>query len=370
MPDLGLIRERARARVAKEFGAAKAPGTEGLKSLGFIPSGISTQSLQLDLAIGRPGIPVGRMTQVIGRDGHGKSTLAMHIAAEAISMGACVAIQDAEGAYEAWRLRKLGADPEGFEPLVPECLEDMHGMTEAFIQETRKADPDIPILVILDTPDGVHAKAAMDAEVGVSLPAIDSRCNGVMVPRIANFAARYKAALVVVQQINPVFASGGWKPAYAEKEYDTKGGESWKFRASLRMQVKRGKTDEAKKQESSAINTKVVNLKNKLAAPFRVAEYQLNYEFGIDKYEDLFEGCKKLKVISGGGGGRYRFKYRKMDESIYRKEFPEIVNQFGGPDKFRRRMLKKAVRMEFIRAYGIWDEQPPAESDAEKEAEA
>ena len=138
-----------------------------------------------------------------------------------------------------------------------------------------------------------------------------------------------------------------------------------KYRASLRLFVKKGAIEEDK----GAMVTKVEIIKNKLAPPFLTAAYRLDFMKGIDKYEDLWDAAKEMKMLTGGGGGRYTVHFRKGPVKIFQKEWKAMVDRKGGPDKFRDLMTKRAIRLQLMRPYGLI-EYSVAESDAEKDPSA
>jgi recombination protein RecA len=361
--------EKVRAHLRKRF-PDQVPDTGEELAFGFIPWGVSTQSLVLDLCIGRPGIPAGRVTQILGLDGEGKSSLAMHIMAETLRLGGYVGLQDTEGAYESYRLFQLGvtkAQMQNIQPLEGESLEEVYEMGFGFVKEMGRQHLDVPVLLLLDSLDGVHAEAAMEAAPDESLPMIDARINGVNFPKLAFRAAKYKVAVVAISQLTTVVQQGfsGGNKWNQGPEMTTKGGKSIKYRASLRLHVKKGAVD----QDKSGMINKVEIIKNKLAPPFQTAEYRLDFGHGIDKYVDLWEGGKMMGMITGGGGGRWTIHFRKDSVRIYQKEWEEVVESKGGIDKLRIMMLKRAIRKNLIRPYGV-QEIPCAESSAEREPDA
>lgn len=363
------ILDTARTALRKTYGEDFVPdGATQQVQLGFIPCGISTQSLVLDLCIGRPGIPCGRVTNILGLDGEGKSTLAMHILAECFRLGGIAGVQDSEAAHEDYRLYQLGVTAEMFEnrqPLIPSNLEELYDMSFTFIKSIGKQMRGKPWMLLLDSMDGLHTEAQMDADTEDSLPMADARLNGVQFPRLCNYAGIYKCAIVAVSRLttkmNQGFGAARWGQG---EQLDTKGGKAIKFGSTLRFHVKKGKVEEDK----SAMLTKVDIIKNKVAPPFQIAEYRLDFNNGIDKYYDLWEAGKKMKMISGGGGGRYIVHFKKDELRIYQKDWVQVVKDKGGPDRLRELMTKRAIRKGLIRPYGI-QEIPLAECEAERSPE-
>src|SRR5262245_60654630 len=201
IPNKALATLDIRKAMRKKFGRLQFPTAKELDSLGFIPDGISTQSLEIDLAIGRPGIPRGRLTQILGLDGSGKSTLVTHLIAELQRQGGLAVLCDTEGSYEKWRLKLLGVDYDELEWFRPRSLEEMYQMARTFIELFVPANPTTPLGIFIDSLDGLHADGAMAAEAGESLPRIDARVNGTENPKLVDLAGRYKVALVYCSQL-------------------------------------------------------------------------------------------------------------------------------------------------------------------------
>jgi len=359
--------DAVRAKLLKKYGAAKVDS----ELLSHIPYGISTQSLQLDLAIGRPGVPAGRVVQILGIDGVGKSTIVHHLCAEALLLDGYVISLDAEQAIDESRAYHMGFDvnSERVLSLMPYTLEELFGMAGMAIKEVAsvRESPDIPILVAIDSLDGLPTMAQREREDAEDkFVAAASRVINDHLPALLLTASQEKATMVFVSQLTTKFG-GGWRPGFAGPEYDTRGGLGIKYRASLRIQVKRGPFLGDSKDDRPGFTNKIEIIKNKVAPPFKKCEYDMLFESGIDKYSDLFEAGQVIRLISGGGGGRYTVKLKKAEHHIYKKEWPKLVDDQGGPDKFRKRMTRTAIRRGFLKPYGQVAEQPPAESEAEKD---
>src|SRR5207253_7960825 len=218
-------------------GADRVPTAREAAEFGFIPFGISTQSLCLDLSIGRPGLPAGRLTQILGLDGHGKSSLATSIMAETQRIGGHAVLVDTEGSYEAWRLRKLGVRVRSpmhhddcdckefcagaYEPLWPQTLEELFGMCQTYITQFRKDNPDTPLTVVVDSLDGLPPEARAEADHDESLPMVNARVIGERLPKLITAVARYKPVLIFVSQLTTK-ANSGFRGRWSGPEYDTK----------------------------------------------------------------------------------------------------------------------------------------------------
>src|SRR5712691_573154 len=143
---------KARTRFVKKFGEHSILAAADTQALSYIPYGISAQCLALDLAIGRPGFPAGRMTEIVGKTNQGKSTLAYNVLAQCQRQGGVSMLFETENAYEAWRLIQLGVNTEALWLVQPDTVEQLYEEMEAAIHEVRVTQKfHGPVVIVVDT---------------------------------------------------------------------------------------------------------------------------------------------------------------------------------------------------------------------------
>ena len=340
---------------------------KNIKELGsFVPYGISTQSLCLDMAIGCPGIPGGRMTQIYGLDGCGKSSLCCHLLAEVQRMGGQAVLFDTEDCYDLERAKRMGVNLNQLDLLEPDDLEEMLDMlgdyTSDFYGDHEK---DTPLLFIVDSMEGVMPRSMQEAGADDKFVGAAARLLGAHIPKILkNICREHKATLVIVSQQYDKVGGTSW---HGVQEKEVKGGRTIKYRASLRLEIKarQGQTNQIIDATGSIMGyrNEMKIWKNKSAAPFVEADYWLTFDKGIDKYRDVYEAAVELGALNPGGGGVVKGKIGKLEVEFRGKDnWPQYCDEYGGVDKFRRLLTRKAIRLNYIRDYGI---EPETETDKE-----
>jgi len=361
------FKTKYRNKLRKQYGADVFPTKKEAKALGYVPGGISTQSLMLDLAIGRPGLPRGRMFQLMGLDGHGKSTLSHHIIAETQRLGGHATLIDTEDVFDEERAEEIGVNLEDLELVYPRTLEEALCSARDHIREFGKENPTAIHTLILDSLDGRPSSKVQNLAPGESSIARAAADIALLLPEVVNMAARYKCLFVCVSQLSTKIGSGNYRPAHMGPEMETRGGNVPRYRATVRVEIKRGK----RLEDKSGFLNRLTIIKNKVAPPFREAIYTMKFVNGIDKLQDLFDGALELGILkerkkSPAGKTRYLFRLRKVKEECTRVTWPALIVKLGGPDKARMKFLAYACRKGLMRPYGQRGEQPIAESDGER----
>ena len=342
-------------------------GKDASKLGSFIPYGISTQSLKLDLAIGCPGIPGARMSQFYGLDGCGKSTLMQHLIAECQAMGGEAVLIDTEDAYDFKRARKIGIDVERLHILEPDSLEELLDMlvdfTKAFFDDPANKPGVTPLLFIVDSMEGLGSEAQLDAEASDQHFGMEARVIGRNISRVLRKTCRnYKATIAIIsQQYDKMGGNQRFGP-----EYVVKGGKAVRYRASLRIEIKAGQGTSNKLVDASdkqiGYRNVIKTWKNKSAAPFKEADYMLTFDNGIDRVQDLFEAGLELGIIQGGAAGRYKGKLGKTEFEFHgKKDWPICLKKLGGVEKVFRLMTRYAIKNGYLKAYAYENEEKPGE---------
>jgi len=300
-------------RMRKKFTDESAT-TKGKESLSNIPDFISTQSFALDAAIGHPGIPVGRLTVIQGKEASGKTTIATQLGAECQRRGGIVVYLDAEDAFETEHAADLGLyDAEemekrgitGVEPLIllyPENIMDAFQKIDFAITNLRELDPDRLILIIWDSVAATPTtEEAGDETYDAKQPGLAARQVSKGLRRLIKRVAELNIAFVCINQVKEaiVVGFGGFGDKTA-----TIASKPLGFHATIRMVTAHaGFANGKKRSEAMGITTLVKIYKNKIAPPHREAEFDIMYANGIDNDGSMLKMAKAFKIVKVGGGG-------------------------------------------------------------------
>jgi recombination protein RecA len=307
----------------EEFSPAQLLGSDGMAIK--IRGVISTQCATLDKAIGRGGIPLGRVTMLWGKEGAGKSTLALHCVAEAQARGGMAIYIDSEHKLDPDYAKVLGVDTDHLVILQPRYLEAAFEKIEVMVnvaQEFRSSGQRVPILVVLDSIDATKAKATVEGEWDQQLVTPEqivwSRC----LPKLVPMLSREDIALLLVSQVRDKIGV-----MYGSKER-TAGGNAPRFYASLLMQVSRKDTIKGEGEEAIGNRVEVYIAKNQIAPPFRRAEFTVIYGKGIDYVDSILKEALKVGIVERAHGGWLAFAGESYhgEEGMVRvlKDNPEL----------------------------------------------
>tara|TARA_R110002049_G_scaffold2750_3_gene21862 strand:- start:62661 stop:63791 length:1131 start_codon:yes stop_codon:yes gene_type:complete len=255
--------------------------------------GIPTGSLSLDMALGGQGIPRGRMIEVFGPESSGKTTLALHIGAEAQKMGGIAAIIDAEHAFDPTWAKKLGVELDTLLVSQPSSGEEAMQICEMLVK-SNAVD-----VIIVDSVAALVPKKELEGEIGDSHVGLQARLMSQSMRKLTGAIAKSKCAVVFINQIREKVGVMFGSPE------TTPGGRALKFYCSCRIDVRRiGSLKDGEEQVGQRVKAKIV--KNKVAPPFRIAEFDMMHSNGISFEGDLLDLGVTHKVVSRSGAW---FKY-------------------------------------------------------------
>ena len=250
---------------------------------------ISTGSLGLDIALGIGGIPRGRITEIYGPESSGKTTLAMHCIAEAQKAGGIAAIVDAEHAFDKAYAEKLGIDTENLLISQPDNGEQALEITEHLI---RSGAIDI---IVIDSVAALVPKSELEGEMGDSKMGLQARLMSQALRKLTGTINKTGCACVFINQLREKIG------VMFDNPETTTGGNALKFYASVRLDIRRIGQIKESSDNITGNRTKVKVVKNKVAPPFKVVEFDIMYGQGISKVGEIIDLGAELEVIKKAG---------------------------------------------------------------------
>src|SRR6059036_986952 len=275
------------SQIEKQFGKGSIMRLGGIDSSAALDA-ISSGSLSLDAALGVGGFPRGRVIEIFGPESSGKTTLALHVLAEAQKLGGTAAFVDAEHALDANYSRKLGVDVENLLVSQPDSGEQALEIAEVLI---RSGAIDI---VVVDSVAALVPRAELEGEMGDAQMGLQARLMSQALRKLTGIVSKSKTCLIFINQIREKIGVMFGNPE------TTTGGRALKFYSSVRLDIRR--TTQIKEGEEvigSRVKVKIV--KNKVAPPFRQAEFDVNYGEGISKCGELLDIGLENKLIEKSG---------------------------------------------------------------------
>ena len=279
---------------------------------------IPTGSLALDLALGIGGVPRGRIIEIYGPESSGKTTLALHVLAQAQKMGGEVAFVDAEHALDPTYARALGVKIEDMLISQPDTGEQALEITEALV---RSGAIDV---VVVDSVAALVPRAEIEGEMGDSFVGLHARLMSQALRKLTGIIAKTNTVVIFINQLREKVGV-----MYGNPEVTT-GGRALKFYASVRIDVRRIETLKSG-GEMIGNRTRAKVVKNKVAPPFREAEFDIMYGEGISKLGEMLDLGVKLDLVQKSGSwfsmGETRIGQGRDAAKKYLKENPEIAAQ-------------------------------------------
>ena len=340
--------EAAMAQIEKNYGKGSVMKLGEYKTMEI--EAIPTGALSLDIALGIGGVPRGRIIEIYGPESSGKTTLALHIIAEAQKQGGEVAFIDAEHALDPVYSKKLGVDIDNLIVSQPDTGEQALEITESLV---RSGALDV---IVVDSVAALVPKAEIDGEMGDPHMGLQARLMSQALRKLAGAINKSKTVLIFINQLREKIGVMFGNPE------TTTGGRALKFYASVRLDIR--KAENIKQDgEIKGSRTKVKVVKNKVAPPFREAEFDIMYGEGISKEGNVLDMAVNLDIIEKSGSwfsyNGDRIGQGRENVKKYLKENPKVLEE-----------IEKKVRANFEKAFeqSLGEEtHEPEENDSTEE---
>jgi len=339
--DRGKAIEAALSNIEKKFGKGSIMRL-GEREVSDVPA-VSTTSLSLDAAIGIGGVPRGRIVEIYGPESSGKTTLALHIVAEAQKAGGVAAYIDAEHAMDADYAGKLGVEIDQLLISQPDSGEQALEIAEALVRSNG-----IDVIVI-DSVAALVPRAELDGEMGDSLPGLQARLMSQALRKLTAIVAQSNTCFIFINQIREKIGVMFGNPE------TTTGGRALKFYSSLRLDIRRiGAIKDGDRVVGN--RTKVKVAKNKVAPPFRECEFDIMYGEGISREGDLLDLATTQRAVEKSGAwfsykgerlgqGRENAKQALRDNpEVLRKIERDVKVKLGLPVREEPEAVKAATK--------------------------
>ena len=326
--------EAALAQIDRAFGKGSAMKLGSREAIEI--EAVSSGSLGLDIALGIGGLPRGRVVEIFGPESSGKTTLALHAIAEAQRSGGTAAFIDAEHALDPAYAKKLGVDVDNLLVSQPDYGEQALEITEALVRSNA-----IDVLVV-DSVAALVPKAELDGEMGDSHMGLQARLMSQALRKLTGTVSKSRTCLIFINQIREKIGVMFGNPE------TTTGGRALKFYASVRIDIRRiGAIKDGDVVVGGRTRVKVV--KNKVAPPFREAEFDVMYGEGISKEGDLLDLAVDRKIVEKSGTW-FAFSGERLGQGR------ENVKQFLKDNPATCKAIEEKVRREL----GLLAEEPAA----------
>lgn len=282
------------------------------QAIGVIPTG----SLSLDIALGIGGYPKGRVVEIYGQESSGKTTLALLAIAQAQKQGGLGVFIDAEHALDVNYARRLGVNTEDLLLAQPDTGEQALDIAETLVR-TNAVD-----IVVVDSVAALVPKAELEGEMGDSHVGLQARLMSQALRKLSGVISKSKTCMIFINQVRMKIGV-----LYGNPETTT-GGNALKYYASVRLDVRRGAT--LKEGEGSGIKVRVKVVKNKLAPPFREAEFDLIHGQGVNRFGEVIDLATQAGVLERSGSW-YSYKGERLGQGreqaiAFLSEHPELLH--------------------------------------------
>lgn len=293
--------EKLYATLNSEYGAGTVIGGKDLQeSIEVVNSG----SLTLNIATSIGGIPVGKLIEMLGPESSGKSTLALHFISEFQKAGKKCILLDGEQSFDRKYATSIGVNPEEVTFIEPESMEDGYNIVQRFVESGEIG------LIIIDSHTSLMPRKVVDGIVGDATIGLQARLNSIFLGKVHFHLKRNGCTIVAISQLRTNI--GG----YGDPNVAT-GGLAYKFYSDMRLKVSK-QVD----KEGSQNKTTVEVIKNKCGAPFRKAEFMIEWGVGVDRMQEILDLAVENKLLSLAGGGWYKIdEDTKVQGDVKMKEF-------------------------------------------------
>ena len=280
-----------------------------------------TGSLSLDIALGVGGIPRGRVTEIYGPESSGKTTICQHIVAEAQRMGGTAAFIDMEHALDPVYAARLGVDIDNLLVSQPDTGEQALEITETLV---RSGGVDV---IIVDSVAALVPRSEIEGDMGDATMGVQARLMSQALRKLSGVINQTKTALIFTNQLRQKIGVMFGNPE------TTTGGNALKFYASVRLDVRRIQAIKVG-DEIIGNRTRVKVVKNKVAPPFRTAEFDIMFNEGISKAGDVLDLATKFEVVTKRGAfysyGDTRLGQGRENAKDFLRQNPDLMNEIEG----------------------------------------
>jgi recombination protein RecA len=304
-------------QIERQFGKGSIMKLGGKERVADIPA-ISTGSLSLDIALGTMGVPRGRIVEIYGPESGGKTTLALHIVAEAQKANGLAAFIDAEHALDVTYAKKIGVNTDDLLISQPDTGEQALEIAETLVRSGA-----LDVLVI-DSVAALVPKAELEGEMGDAQMGLQARLMSQALRKLTGSISKSKTTVIFINQLRMKIGVFFGNPE------TTTGGNALKFYASQRLDIRK-MTSLKTGQDVTGFRTRVKVVKNKLAPPFREAEFDIIFGEGISREGDVLDMAVEHGIVEKSGAW-YSYKGDRMGQGrdnsrTFLKENPEILAQ-------------------------------------------
>ena len=336
MADKAKALETALQQIEKQYGKGAVMRLGQTDTLNV--AAISTGSIALDVATGIGGLPKGRIVEIYGPESSGKTTLALHVVAEAQKAGGEAAFIDAEHALDPKYAAALGVDIDTLLVSQPDNGEQALEIAEYL---TRSGALDV---IVIDSVAALVPKAEIEGDMGDSHVGLHARLMSQALRKLAGAISRSNTIVIFINQLREKVGV-----MYGNPEVTT-GGRALKFYASMRIDVRRVEQLKAPGNEFIGSRTRAKIVKNKVAPPFKEAEFDIMYGKGISKLGEILDIATQLDIIHKGGAwfsyGEMRIGQGRDNAKAFLESHPDIMNEIEAKIRADERFNPAAKKKE------------------------
>jgi recombination protein RecA len=323
--------KNALSQIEKQFG--KGAIMQLGESTALDVQGIPTGALSLDIALGGRGLPRGRIVEIFGPESSGKTTVALHAVANAQKLGGVAAFIDVEHALDPSWAKRLGVDLEGLLVSQPPNAEEALKIAEMLVK-SNAVD-----IIVIDSVAALVPKAEVEGEIGDSHVGIQARLMSQAMRILNPSIARTKTCMIFINQIRQKIGVMFGNPE------TTSGGLALKFYSSVRLEIRKV-TGIKEGEETTGSRVRVKVVKNKVAPPFKQAEFDLMFDGGISREGDLLDLATEDKLVEKSGSwlsyGELRLGQGRENAKQYLRDNPPLVDEISKKILEKRGLLTNA----------------------------